>query len=190
MAGNQRFVAGTSTHPHQGLSTLAELAEGQRPFATVLGCSDSRVPAELVFDQGLGDLFVVRTAGHVIGQAAMGSLEFSVAVLEVPLIVVMSHTRCGAIAATVSTMETGDLPSGHLRDLVERIAPSMLAARAGGASRAEEVGLTHLIDTVARIGERSARIRQGMAAGTIGIVGARYDLATGLVTQMTALETG
>src|SRR3954466_12057178 len=101
LAGNQRFLAGGPEHPNQDAARRAEVAPGQRPFAVLFGCSDSRLAAEIIFDQGLGDLFVIRTAGHVVGPEVLGSIEYAVANLDVPLIAVLGHDSCGAIAASL-----------------------------------------------------------------------------------------
>ena len=130
--GNERFIAGAAEHPDQSVEHRAGLTSGQQPFAAVLGCSDSRAPVEIIFDQGLGDLFVIRTAGQVLDAAVLGSLEFGVGVLQVPLIVVLGHRSCGAVKATLATVDGGDMPGGYVRDLVERVTPSVLAGRRDG----------------------------------------------------------
>jgi carbonic anhydrase len=103
--GNERFVAGKPQHPSQGIEHRASLATAQTPNAVVFGCADSRVAAEIIFDQGLGDMTVVRTAGHIIGSAVLGSIEYAVTVLNVPLIVVLGHDSCGAVKATLSALD-------------------------------------------------------------------------------------
>src|SRR5262245_51956921 len=117
--GNERFVAGMPEHPSQSIEHRASLAEEQRPTAVVFGCADSRVAAEIIFDQGLGDMFVVRTAGHVIDAAVLGSIEYAVSVLDVPLIVVLGHDSCGAVKATLTALDEGVVPGGYVRDIVE-----------------------------------------------------------------------
>lgn len=121
--GNSRFVEGSSDHPNQDALRRQFLVDKQHPFAVIFGCSDSRLAAEIIFDLGLGDAFVVRTAGHVIDSAALGSLEYSVAMLHVPLIVVLGHDSCGAVTATIDSVESGIMPPGFIRDLVEHITP-------------------------------------------------------------------
>jgi carbonic anhydrase len=120
--GNGRFVAGQPKHPSQGIKHRARLAGSQKPTAVVFGCADSRVAAEMIFDQGLGDMFVVRTAGHVIDSAVLGSIEYAVTVLDVPLIVVLGHDSCGAVKAALTALDDGILPGGY----VERVTPSIL----------------------------------------------------------------
>ena len=130
--GNERFVAGQPEHPSQSVEHRASLASGQKPTAAVFGCGDSRVAAEIIFDQGLGDMFVVRTAGHVLDSAVLGSIEFAVTVLDVPLIVILGHNSCGAVKATLAALDDGVLPGGYVRDVVERVAPSILLGRREG----------------------------------------------------------
>src|SRR6201988_3556452 len=113
--GNARFVAGRPAHRSQSVEHRASLADGQRPTGVVFGCADSRVAAEIIFDQGLGDMFVVRTAGHVIDAAVLGSIEYAVTVLNVPLIVVLGHDSCGAVNATLSALDDGVVPDGYVR---------------------------------------------------------------------------
>ena len=110
--GNERFVAGKPQHPSQGIEHRASLAAAQTPNAVVFGCADSRVAAEIIFDQGLGDMTVVRTAGHVMGSAVLGSIEYAVTVLRVPLIVVLGHDSCGAVKATCRRSTTAWCPAG------------------------------------------------------------------------------
>jgi carbonic anhydrase len=121
-AGNERFVRGA--HDRAPLGWHPGIVEGQAPFAAILGCSDSRAPAELVFDQGLGDLFVIRVAGHVVAPSGIGSVEFTVEQFGTPLVVVMGHTRCGAVGATVDALLQGDTPkSKNIRSITNRISP-------------------------------------------------------------------
>ena len=122
--GNERFVAGKPAHPSQSIEDRARLAGAQHPTAVVFGCADSRVAAEIIFDQGLGDMFVVRTAGHVIDSAVLGSVEYAVTVLNVPLIAVLGHDSCGAVKATLAALDGGVMPGGYVRDIVERVTPS------------------------------------------------------------------
>ena len=130
--GNQRFVEGVSDHPNQDAARRTSLAGGQQPVAVIFGCSDSRLAAEIIFDVGLGDVFVIRTAGQVIDDAVLGSLEYSVDILDIPLIVVLGHDSCGAVTAAVDSYATGEMPPGFIRSLVERITPSVIAARRAG----------------------------------------------------------
>ena len=179
--GNERFVAGQPEHPSQSVEHRASLAKGQKPTVALFGCGDSRVAAELIFDQGLGDMFVVRTAGHVIDSAVLGSIEFAVAVLGVPLIVVLGHDSCGAVKATLAALDDGDLPGGYVRDVVERVAPSILLGRREGLKRADEFEARHVVETGTQLLARSTTIAERVAAGELAIVGATYHLAEGRV---------
>jgi carbonic anhydrase len=179
--GNERFVAGEPQHPSQSIADRARLVAGQRPTAVVFGCADSRVAAEIIFDQGLGDMFVVRTAGHVIDSAVLGSIEYAVMVLDVPLIVVLGHDSCGAVKATLSAIDDGVVPGGYVRDIVERITPSVLQGRHAGLTRVDEFETRHVNDTVTQLRIRSASIAERLVAGTVAIVGLTYHLAEGRV---------
>jgi carbonic anhydrase len=182
--GNARFVRGEVAHPGQDAARRAELAEGQRPFSLIFGCSDSRVAAEIVFDQGLGDMFVVRTAGHVVDTGVLGSLEFGVAVLGIPLVVVLGHDRCGAVTATLDAVTTGVLPGGFLRDVVERVTPSVLGAQRAGVSSVDEVVEEHVRHTAHLIVERSVVLSEAVAAGRCAVVGLAYTLADGQARRL------
>ena len=177
--GNERFVAGKPQHPSQSVEYRASLAEGQKPTAVVFGCADSRVAAEIIFDQGLGDMFVVRTAGHVIDSAVLGSIEYGVTVLNVPLIVVLGHDTCGAVKATLSAIDDGAVPDGYVRDLVERVTPSILLGRRDGLTRVDEFEARHVNETAAQLAQRSTAITERLEAGTLAIAGVTYQLADG-----------
>jgi carbonic anhydrase len=179
--GNERFVAGRPQHPSQSVEHRASLANGQKPTVALFGCGDSRVAAELIFDQGLGNMFVVRTAGHVIDSAVLGSIEFAVTVLGVPLIVVLGHDSCGAVKATMAALDGGALPGGYVRDVIERVTPSILLGRREGLSRADEFEARHVVETGAQLLARSTAIAERVAAGELAIVGATYHLAEGRV---------
>ncbi len=186
--GNERFVAGAPEHPRQDVERRTEVAAGQRPSAALFGCADSRLAAEIIFDKGLGDLFVVRNAGQVMSESVVGSLEFAVAVLEVPLIVVLGHDACGAVAAAIDS--TGDdapaLPA-HIWRLVAPIVPAVrrVQREAGGARPdPERVGSEHVRDTVADLLHRSELISEAVADGRLGIVGANYRLTEGAVAPI------
>jgi carbonic anhydrase len=179
--GNERFVAGEPQHPSQSIADRARLATGQKPTAVVFGCADSRVAAEIIFDQGLGDMFVVRTAGHVIDSAVLGSVEYAVTVLDVPLIVVLGHDSCGAVKATLAAIDDGVVPGGYVRDVVERITPSVLQGRHAGLTRVDEFETRHVNDTVTQLRIRSSSIAERLAVRTLAIVGLTYHLADGRV---------
>ncbi len=177
--GNQRFVSGEHRHPNQDAARRDSLTTGQTPMAVFFGCADSRVAAEIIFDRGLGDLFVVRTAGHVIDQAVLGSIEFGVTILDIPLVVILGHDSCGAVAATVDAVKTGILPGGHIRDIVERVTPSVLAAHRAGLTTADEIEAEHVRHTLHLLTERSNLISDRLATGRVGVIGAVYNLGDG-----------
>jgi carbonic anhydrase len=180
--GNERFVAGEPQHPSQSIADRARLATGQKPTAVVFGCADSRVAAEIIFDQGLGDMFVVRTAGHVVDSAVLGSIEYAVTVLNVPLVVVLGHDSCGAIQATLTALDDGVVPGGYVRDVVERVTPSILSGRREGLTRVDEFETRHVTETATQLIARSTAIAERVTAGTLPIVGVTYQLADGRVT--------
>jgi carbonic anhydrase len=190
--GNERFVRDAMEHPSQGLDRRSAVSALQEPFAVVFGCSDSRVAAELVFDQGLGDLFVVRTAGHVVDTTVLGSIEYGVEVLGAPLVVVLGHDSCGAVGAAVEALRTGVMPTGFVRAVVDRVIPSIAsltrAGRDGGPAEpgsltpsAAELGQEHVGVTVRMLQSYSACLREGVEAGRVAIVGAEYALGEGRV---------
>ena len=186
--GNARFVAGEPRHPRQDVDRRAEVALGQRPRAALFGCSDSRLSAEIIFDVGLGDAFVVRNAGQVISDSVLGSLEYAVGVLGVPLILVLGHDECGAVRAAIDSQapDAAPLPA-HIATLVDRIVPAVRRVAGGEQGSpistadvdAGFVGREHLRDTVAELLESSEMISDAIAAGTLAIVGANYRLVEG-----------
>jgi carbonic anhydrase len=178
-AGNRRFVTGTRVHPNQDAEHRAALADVQTPFAVVFGCSDSRLAAEIIFDRGLGDLFVVRTAGHLVGDEVLASIEYGVAVLDTPLVVILSHDSCGAVGAALQAHDSGQTPPGHLRRIVERLTPEVLVARAQGITDADEVARLHGLATAQTLLEQSALIRERVDAGDCGIAVLAYRLVDG-----------
>lgn len=179
--GNQRFVSGTPMHPSQGIDRRAELVNGQHPTAVLFGCGDSRVAAEIIFDQGLGDMFVVRTAGHVIDSSVLGSIEYAVEILNVPLVVVLGHDSCGAVGATLKALDDGDVPAGFIRSIIERVAPSILIGRKEGLSTVDELEGRHVVETGKLLEERSQIVARRIADGRCAIVGVTYKLDDGHV---------
>ena len=177
--GNERFVAGDHRHPNQDAARRDSLTQGQTPFAVFFGCADSRVAAEIIFDRGLGDLFVVRTAGHVIDPGVLGSIEFGVAILDIPLVVILGHDSCGAVSATVDAVQNGVLPGGYIRDIVERVTPSVLSAHRAGMTTADEIEAEHVRHTLHLLAERSRLIGDRVASRHLAIVGAVYNLGDG-----------
>ncbi|WP_309106883.1 carbonic anhydrase [Arthrobacter sp.] len=177
--GNERFVTGQSSHPNQDASRRSSLVENQHPFAVIFGCSDSRLAAEIIFDLGLGDAFVVRTAGQVIDDAVLGSLEYSVSELAVPLIVVLGHDSCGAVSATKAAVETGKMPIGFIRDLVERITPSVLTSLRNDQHEVNDMVVEHVKQTSQRLVDSSRVISTAIETGRVAVIGLSYSLAEG-----------
>ena len=177
--GNERFVNGETSHPNQDASRRSSLVETQHPFAVIFGCSDSRLAAEIIFDVGLGDVFVVRTAGQVIDDAVLGSLEYSIGVLGVPLIVILGHDSCGAVSATKSAVETGQMPAGFIRDLVERITPSVLTSLRNDQTDVNDMVVEHVKQTSERLVDSSRVISDAIGSGKAAVIGLSYSLAEG-----------
>lgn len=175
--GNERFMAGTPLHPHQDAERRAQVAPKQSPDAALFGCSDSRLAAEIIFDKGLGDLFVVRNAGQIMSDSVVGSLEYAVTVLEVPLIVVLGHDDCGAVAAAIDSVKPNARPlPPHIASLIAKIVP---AVRRVPRADPSSVGREHLRDTIAELLQSSELISDAVAAGTLAVVGANYRLLEG-----------
>ena len=180
--GNQRFVAGAPSHPRQDVERREQLAERQAPHVALFGCSDSRLAAEIIFDKGLGDLFVVRNAGQIISDSVLGSLEYAVAVLSVPLIVVLGHDECGAVAAAIESQQPDSVPlPPHIYSVIQKIIPAVKRVQGDAEVKPDstEVGREHLRDTVSELLESSELISDAIAAGTLAIVGANYRLLEG-----------
>lgn len=180
MEGNARFASGKAVHPDQSAERRAEVVSSQRPFAVILGCSDSRIPPEVVFDQGIGDIFVVRTAGQVIDNVALGSIEYAVEHLSVPLIVVLGHDSCGAVSATVQ----GGKAEGHIGSLVEAIKPAVYEA--GNKVKSQDQLLSVSIDNNTRnivksISSSEPLLSEHIKGGKLKVIGARYHLDSGKV---------
>lgn len=177
LEGNKRFVAGTPSHPDQSVEHRATLVEGQKPFAIVLTCSDSRVSPEIYFDQGLGDLFVLRNAGNVLDDHTVGSIEYAVEHLHSGLIIVVGHAKCGAVSAAVA----GGHAPGHIHSIVEAIEPAVEATqkqegdKVDNAVRANARRVAEILTQVEPI------VSKAVQAGEVKVVAARYDLATGRV---------
>jgi len=176
--GNERFARGKARFPTVQKEVLAELAKAQRPYATILGCSDSRVPPELVFDAGFGDLFVVRVAGNVISPEVMGSLQYAGVHLRTPLFVVLGHEGCGAVQAALAAKLRGARERRHIAGLVRNILPGLrrLAPR-DGLQAAVEANVRWSMRQVLETPEAKARHAEGM----MKLVGAIYELKTGRV---------
>lgn len=178
--GNQNFVNGSPAHPRQDVDVRRAIANKQRPFAALFGCSDSRLAAEMIFDVGLGDLFVVRNAGQVMAETILGSLEFAVEVLEVPLILVLGHDECGAVKAAMEAANGKlELQGEFIHNLVDRIKPTLDRSSALGETSIDEITARHVADTIEELLERSKVISDAVKAGKLAVVGANYKLALG-----------
>ncbi|WP_026099951.1 carbonic anhydrase [Fortiea contorta] len=175
--GNQRFSQQNRKYPDQSLARLQSVAKAQYPFAAILGCADSRVPTELIFDQGIGDLFVVRVAGNVATDIAIASLEYATSVLGSQLIVVLGHRRCGAVAAALKNEE---LP-GKLGLIVDSIKPAVEPVKKISANLNENAVLANIKYQSAKL-RQSSILQQLLQENKLQIVGATYDLDTGKVT--------
>ncbi len=176
--GNQRFVNGKSARPRQDFDRVREVATGQNPFATIIGCSDSRVPAEIVFDQGLGDLFIVRTAGQVSTYASWGSIEFAEEILGTKLIVVMGHTQCGAVNAAVNLPEV----PGHIVTLINAIKPAVEKAKERHSSNILDAAIKeNILMQVNQLKSLEPVLAKRVREGSIKIIGALYDLSSGKI---------
>ena len=181
-AGNAHHAAKQYAHPHQTSTRQRELRSEQHPHAAVLSCADSRVPPEIVFDQGLGDLFCVRVAGNVAGDDELASLEYAAEHLEVPLIVVLGHQNCGAITAA---LEGGDAP-GHLPALMTAIAPALPLAKNLPGDRLANTVRANVEQTVRRVRDSQPVLAERVAGGHLRVEGAVYSLDTGRVEWLSS----
>jgi carbonic anhydrase len=184
--GNARFASGKSQHPHQDAERrTATASQGQEPFATILACSDSRDPVELIFDRGVGDLFVVRVAGNVAGVSELATVEYGVGHLNTPLLIVMGHTKCGAVTAVVKETEL----HGHLQALAEKIKPAVAKVKSEPVEAEEAVPKAiqaNVWQTIEDILKQSTAVRSKVEAGQVSVLGAVYDLEQGKVTWLGA----
>lgn len=183
LAGNQRYAAMRQIHPRQTSVERQHLVEGQHPFAAVLSCSDSRVPSELIFDQGLGDLFIVRTAGHVLDDLVLASLEYAVYVLGVPLLMVLGHAQCGAVSAALKP----DLLPGHMPKLVTALRVTIGPVEVNAVDALDQAIRANSRDTAKQMIVQSDVLRETFQQGHTRIVAAHYELSTGYVTVLDPL---
>lgn len=180
--GNERFVDGHARFPTVQKEVLAELAKGQEPYATILGCSDSRVPPELVFDAGFGELFVIRVAGNVLGRSILGTLQYAATHLHTPLFVIMGHEGCGAVGAAIDAKFHGTVHKRRIATLLENVLPALdgldgRLARAALMHAAVEANVRHAVAQVMETPEAQAR----RESGDMKLLGAVYDLESGRV---------
>lgn len=180
-AGNLRYVENRTVDPNQSQQRRIDIAQSQKPFATILGCVDSRVPPELIFDRGLGDLFVIRSAGQVLDDAVVGSLEFGIAELDTMLLVVLGHERCGAVKATIESIEHHQTLPGSMAALAEAIRPAV-EQTAGQAGDHLDNAVHANITLVSQRLQTSPILSSAISQGKLQIVGAYYDLDSGIVT--------
>lgn len=177
MEGNQRFVQHQPQYPDQSALRLQEVAQAQHPFATILSCADSRVPAEIVFDQGIGDIFDVRIAGNIATSEAIGSIEYAVVLLGSPLLMVMGHERCGAVTAAVQNESL----LGDIGTFVKAIKPAVEKVKDQSGDAVENAVVANVQYQLQRL-KRSQLLTEQVRSGKLKIVGGRYDLDTGRVS--------
>jgi carbonic anhydrase len=184
LEGNKRFVNGQLTHPGRSPKEFLALAEGQAPLAAIIGCADSRVAPELIFDQGVGDLFVVRVAGNIVdgaGPTVKGSIEFAVAELGVRLIMVLGHSQCGAVKAAIEHIDAKDVLPGSIGDLITPIRPAVLACAGRPGNKLTNVIRANVEEGVKRLKTLDPILSKVAKSGELKVVGGVYELSTGLV---------
>ncbi len=177
LEGNRRFLAGMPLHPHQSAQRRQEVSAAQAPFAAIVECSDSRLVTDIIFDTGLGDLFVIRTAGHVLGDIGLASVEYAIVHLKVPLVLVMGHSGCGAVAAALS----GNHFAGNLGKLVAEITPAVEAARGLPGHLPTQATQIHTRRTIQRLRTCIQPLTDADEACAPLVAGGYYDLTTGAV---------
>jgi carbonic anhydrase len=180
LEGNRRFTRHQPQYPHQSQARMQELAQTQHPFATVLTCADSRVPVELLFDQGIGDIFDIRVAGNIATPETVGSIEYAVAMLGTPVVMVLGHERCGAVTAAV---ENKPLP-GEIGSLVKAILPAVDKVKGLSGDVVDNAVIANVQYQIEQL-NRSPVLTERLRSGTLKIVGGRYDLDTGTVKILT-----
>ncbi len=177
MEGNRRYVSGKPVHPNQDSKKRKGLSSGQRPFAIIVGCSDSRVPPEIIFDQGLGDLFVIRVAGNIVDDVALGSIEYAVDHLRTEHVVVLGHSKCGAVTATVE----GGNAHGHIGDITNIIRPAVEKAKSQQGDIVENAIRNNIDMVIETIKSAEPIITRSIKEGRLKIIGAYYNIETGVV---------
>jgi carbonic anhydrase len=181
MEGNARFATGKAIS-RTSMERVRELARGQSPFATVLGCADSRVPVETIFDHEPGDIFTVRLAGNFVTEAALGSIEYAIAVLKCPLIMVLGHTACGAVKAAVDFIESGKPLPGHMQSLAAAIEPAAAASRHKPGEWWHNAVIENIRMNAEKLRSSTPILHEAVAQKRLDVVGAVYDLSNGKVT--------
>lgn len=178
IGGNKRFEEGRSIHPRQDPALIKSLSEGQSPFATIVGCSDSRVSSEILFDQGFGDLFVARTAGQVMAYATYATIEYATLNLDTKLVVVLGHSNCGAVTAAVKLL---DNPPGHIVTLINAIKPAATAVQDAAGDNLDNAIRQNVVNQVHELRQLESVLSNAYEEGEILIVGAVYSLESGKV---------
>lgn len=178
LAGNQRFIEQKSLHPDQSPARLKEVAQGQHPYATILSCADSRVPPEILFDEGIGDIFDIRVAGNIITPEVLGSIEYAVALLNCPLVMVLGHERCGAVTAAVE----GEALPGQIGSFVKAITPAIPSNNKESPNPVDNAVIANVQYQLEKLKQDSTIVSQRLQENALKVVGARYDLDTGTVT--------
>jgi len=184
--GNARFVSGELAHPKRDFFRRAEQAEHQTPFAVILGCADSRVPPEIVFDEGIGDLFPVRVAGNTAADnTVLGSIEYGAAVLHCVLILVLGHESCGAVKAAVEKVTKGTTPPGHIDSVIQPIVPAVEAARTRNEPDLLEAAIRENVKRQVELLQSSQPVLAGLVqGGKTKVIGAEYDITSGHVERL------
>jgi carbonic anhydrase len=185
--GNKRFAAGQNTHAGRTPEDFKPLAAGQFPIAAIVGCSDSRVALEILFDQGIGDLFIIRVAGNYIdgaGAAVKGSIEYAVAELNVPLVMVLGHSQCGAVKAAIQHLHDHDALPGSINDLVNAIKPAVVESEGKPGDPLENAIEANVRRGVAKLKTLAPVVAPAVKSARIQVVGGVYDLATGTVKML------
>lgn len=184
MEGNQRFIRAREIHPNQSVERRTDVAKGQNPIAVIVSCSDSRVPPEIVFDQGLGDLFVIRSAGNLVDSIGLGSIEYAIEHLGVELIIVLGHERCGAVSAAV---QGGEAP-GHIAKIIKEIHPAVEIAKKQTGDLVDNSVISNINMVVKQLQESEPILKEFIHNKKLKIIGARYDLDDGIVKIINSLE--
>jgi len=176
-AGNARFVAGATTHPDQTAERRVEVAKGQHPYAIILTCADSRLSPEILFDEGIGDLFVIRNAGNLLDDHVLGSIEYAIEHLHATLVVVLGHTKCGAVSAAVAG---GEAP-GHIKSIIESLEPAVAMAKKKPGDPVDNTVRIAAKLSAAALAQAEPIVGEAVKTGQVQVVAARYDIATGQV---------
>jgi carbonic anhydrase len=181
LEGNERFVAHVERNPGRDPELRMKLAEAQHPYAVILGCADSRVPPEILFDEGPGDLFVVRNAGNIVDVTSLASIEYGVAHLGVSLVLVLGHESCGVITAAVAVARQGYEVQGHLWSLIDAVRPALEQADDGAGDVVDQAVCAHIKIQVERLSRADPIVSRAVKTGAVRVVGARYDIDRGQV---------